>query len=228
MKVKQIIKNIPVLGPIAHRVYQKLLSPQQPFQGSDSYWKNRYEVGGDSGNGSYNQLAEFKADILNSFVLKNGVASVIEYGCGDGNQLKLAQYPKYIGFDVSSDAISRCLKKFANDETKSFKLMEEYDGETAELTLSLDVIYHLVEDSVFENYMNSLFDSSERLVVIYSSDTDENSEGTAVHVRHRNFSGWLRANKAEWKLLEHIPNKYPFNGDTKSGSFADFYIYSKA
>jgi SAM-dependent methyltransferase len=159
---------------------------------------------------------------------ENGIASVIEYGCGDGNQLNLAQYPKYTGFDVSPEAVSMCLNSFSNDANKTFKLMEKYDGETAELTLSLDVIYHLVEDGVFVEYMNSLFDSSKRFVIIYSSNTDENPEGTAAHVRHRNFSKWLTDNKKEWKLMKHIPNKYPFNGDTKSGSFADFYIYSKA
>jgi len=228
MNMKHIIKNIPVVGQAARRIYRMCINPSKPFQGSESYWKNRYDAGGNSGDGSYNQLAEFKAVILNKFVFENGITSVIEYGCGDGNQLNLAQYPKYIGFDVSPNAISMCLRLFSNDGTKTFKLMEAYAGETAELTLSLDVIYHLIEDGVFADYMIRLFDSSERFVVIYSSDTDENPNGTAVHVRHRNFSMWIASNRADWKLIDHIPNKYPFKGDNKSGSFANFYIYSKA
>jgi hypothetical protein len=228
MSVKQIIKKIPVIGPVARRIYRTWINPPKPFQGSGDYWKDRYEAGGHSGDGSYNQLAEFKAEILNTFVFENRITSVIEYGCGDGNQLSLAQYPKYIGFDVSPNAMARCLKSFSDDEAKTFKLMDAYGGETAELTLSLDVIYHLVEDTVFVDYMNRLFDSSERFVVIYSSDTDDNPDGTAAHVRHRNFSKWINDHKVGWKLIKHIPNKYPFNGDTKSGSFADFYIYSKA
>jgi hypothetical protein len=226
--MKQIIKNIPVIGPVARRIYSTWINPPKPFQGSEDYWKDRYEAGGHSGDGSYNQLAEFKAETLNTFVSENRITSVIEYGCGDGNQLSLAQYPKYIGFDVSPNAVTRCLKCFSDDETKTFELMEAYGGETAELVLSLDVIYHLVEDTVFVDYMNRLFDSSERFVVIYSSNTDDNPEGIAAHVRHRNCSKWINSHKAEWKLIKHIPNKYPFNDDTKSGSFADFYIYSKA
>jgi len=228
MNMRQIINNSPVVGPIARRIYRTWINPPKSFQGSESYWKNRYEAGGNSGDGSYNQLAEFKAEVLNTFISENGITSVIEYGCGDGNQLSLAHYPKYIGFDVSTKAISMCLKSFSNDEIKAFKLMKEYSGETAELTLSLDVIYHLVEDNVFLDYMNRLFDSSERLVVIYSSDHDKNPKGTAPHVRHRHFSKWIKENKAEWKLINHIPNRYPFKGDTKSGSCADFFIYSKA
>jgi hypothetical protein len=152
---------------------------------------------------------------------------LIEYGCGDGNQLSLARYPEYIGFDVSPKALSMCIQKFSSDGTKTFKLMNTYDGETAELTLSLDVIYHLVEDRVFDDYMKRLFDSSERFVIIYSSNTDDIPEDMASHVRHRHFSRWVDANEAAWKLIEHIPNRYPFSGDTKSGSFADFYIYSR-
>jgi len=227
MNMKQVIKNIPVVGLIARWMYQKLIYPLQSFQGSENYWKNRYEAGGNSGDGSYNQLAEFKAEILNAFVSENGVTSVIEYGCGDGSQLRLARYPKYIGFDVSPEALSICSKAFEDDGTRSFKLMETYGGETAELTLSLDVLYHLVEDSVFVDYMNRLLDSSKRFVIIYSSNVDDNAGGRAAHVRHRHFSKWIEDNRAEWKLLRHIPNKYPFNGDTKSGSFADFYLYSK-
>lgn len=224
------IKNIPVIGPIAYRIFRMLskpIGPSNPFQGSENYWKNRYQAGGNSGNGSYNLLAEFKAEILNTFVLENGVTSVIEYGCGDGNQLNLARYPKYTGFDVSPKALSMCLERFQNDSTKTFKLMETYAGETAELTLSLDVIYHLVEDGVFVDYINTLFNSSHRYVIIYSSNIDNNNDRTAPHVRHRHFSKWIKANKSEWKLQKHIPNKYPFNGTTKNGSFADFYIYSK-
>lgn len=228
MSIKQVLKKIPVIGSVARRIYRTWINPPKPFQGSEEYWQDRYEAGGHSGDGSYNQLAEFKAEILNTFVFENRVASVIEYGCGDGNQLRLAQYPKYTGFDVSSNAIARCQKRFSNDETKTFKLMKSYGGETAELNLSLDVIYHLIEDHIFVDYMNRLFDSSEKFVVIYSSNTDDNPEGTAAHVRHRNFSKWIDDHKAEWELKDHIPNKYPFSGDTKTGSFADFYIYSNA
>ena len=39
------------------------------FPGSEEYWKKRYNSGGHSGDGSYNKLAEFKAKILNNFVI---------------------------------------------------------------------------------------------------------------------------------------------------------------
>lgn len=228
MNLKQIILKIPVIRSVTLYMYSALIRPLQRFNGSEDYWESRYRAGGTSGDGSYNKLAEFKARILNAWVSENDIKSVIEYGCGDGNQLELAEYPEYIGFDVSPSAIAICSERFSNDKSKTFKLLKDYAGETAELTLSLDVIYHLVEDSVFTEHMHRLFDSSERFVIVYSSDTDKNPEYTASHVRHRNFSRWARENKPEWALVKHIPNKYPFKGDTQSGSCADFYIYEKA
>jgi SAM-dependent methyltransferase len=165
---------------------------------------------------------------LNKFVQENHITDIIEYGCGDGNQLRLAQYQSYIGFDVSPDAVSRCKAMFSEDSTKKFLLTDEYNGETAALTLCLDVIYHLVEDAVFDGYMHRLFDSSNKYVVIYSSNTDYNPPGQPDHVKHRKFTSWVEQNKPEWALHSFIPNRYPFTGDVQTGSFSDFYIYEKA
>src|SRR5437660_1578196 len=75
------------------------------FLGSKDYWEGRYVEGGDSGHGSYGFLAAEKARFLNAFIEKHHVASVIEFGCGDGNQLSLARYPRYLGLDVSEAAV---------------------------------------------------------------------------------------------------------------------------
>ena len=42
------------------------------------YWEKRYSEGGDSGNGSYGKLAEFKAKIINRFVKENQIKTIIE------------------------------------------------------------------------------------------------------------------------------------------------------
>jgi Methionine biosynthesis protein MetW len=56
---------------------------------SGDYWESRYRAGGTSGAGSYGLLAAFKADFINAFVTDNGIASVLDLGCGDGNLLSL-------------------------------------------------------------------------------------------------------------------------------------------
>lgn len=196
-----------------------------PFRDSASYWEMRYVSGGNSGVGSYNKFAHFKAEILNQFVLEQQIASVIEFGCGDGNQLTLASYPKYTGYDVSATAVAMCRVRFAADPAKAFRTIGEYAGETADLTMSLDVVFHLVEDSVFENYMGLLFAASRRYVIVYSSDSDNNQGHEGTHVRHRKFTRWVGDNLPHWKLIQHIPSRYPYHGDYTQGSFADFFIY---
>jgi len=225
--MKSLIKKLPVIRTIARVVYYTFVDPLKPFPGSEKYWELRYKSGGNSGTGSYHKFAEFKSDFLNSFVKCNQITTVIEYGCGDGNQLKLLKYPLYIGFDVSPDAIYKCRNLFSDDVNKTFKLMSEYANETAQLTLSLDVIYHLIEDDVFSVYMNRLFDSSRRFVIIYSSNTDKQENFQAAHIKHRKFSLWIERNRPEWKLIQCIPNKYQYTGNEQEGSFADFYVYEK-
>ena len=225
--MKEAIKRLPIVGPLAQRLYWKWLALGEkpvPFKDSSSYWEQRYSAGRDSGPGSYGQFAEFKAEVLNHFVSKNAVQSVIEFGCGDGNQLSLATYPSYIGLDVSSTAVARCRDRFKQDLTKSFRTVSEYAGEKADLALSLDVTYHLVEDRVFANYMHTLFNAANRFVIIYSSDTDDN-RGFQAHIKHRKITRWIAENERDWRLVEHIPNRYPYRGDEGTGSFADFLIY---
>jgi SAM-dependent methyltransferase len=228
MKLKYYIKRIPILGSVLIEVNRKLLQSRRKFSGSQEYWIQRYRRGGNSGAGSYDKLANFKASILNNFVCENKIDSVIEFGCGDGNQLKLSDYPLYVGFDISPDAIRQCKHIFRKDPSKTFMLIDNYAGETAELTLSLDVVYHLVEDHVFDEYMQRLFDSSRDFVIVYSSNTDNNSSVTTPHVRHRKFIDWVKNNRSNWRLLQHIPNRYPLTKSDASGSFADFYIFKKS
>lgn len=200
----------------------------ESFQDSTRYWVQRYAAGRTSGAGSAGVLAAFKAEVLNDLVARRGVRNVIEFGCGDGAQLTLARYPAYFGLDVSADAIARCRARFAGDPNRRFALLDEYGGERAALALSLDVIYHLVEDAVFEAYMQRLFAAATELVAIYSSDCEAPPDPQAPHVRHRRFSAWVKANLPQWRLVEKVPNRYPWRGDVHTGSWSDFHIYACA
>lgn len=221
--LKAFIGGMPFIGDIARTVYSRFLC----FNGVEAYWEHRYAAGGHSGEGSYGKLAEFKAKTLNDFVHEHNIETVIEYGCGDGNQLKLFNFPHYTGFDISETAVSLCQEKFSGDTKKEFYLISEDKDLTADLTLSLDVIYHLVEDDIFENYMRRLFSSAKRFVIIYSDDGDKALNEAMPHIKHRHFTQWVQDHIEGWKLIKKIPNKYPYKGNHQKGSFADFYIFEK-
>ncbi|WP_189209256.1 class I SAM-dependent methyltransferase [Actinokineospora fastidiosa] len=196
------------------------------FKGSKTYWEERYAKGGTSGAGSYGKQAEWKAEIVNAWVSELGVTSVIDLGCGDGNQLSLARYPRYLGLDRSSTAVWKCIERFSDDPTKSFL---RYDPEDlwdpagwlrGDLALSMEVIFHLVEDEVFDDYMSRLFDCAERFVVICSND----SVGTeqAPHEKHREFTKWVGQKRPEWTLDRRVDP--PEDVDLMSS----FFLYKRA
>lgn len=220
------VKDIPFIGPILSSLSSKLYR-RSYFKNSGEYWEKRYKDGGNSGSGSYNQLAIFKAEILNHFVEKNKISSVVELGCGDANQLKLQKYPNYIGYDVSNTILDSCSKTFFEDNTKQFDHISNFKSKKTDLILSLDVIYHLIEDDVYYNHMKTLFNANNNNVIIYSSNFDDDYGNKEIkHVRHRKFTNWVEKNAKDFKLDKLIKNKYPYSGDSKTGSLADFYFYS--
>jgi SAM-dependent methyltransferase len=215
--VKSLLKQVPGLAQLR----------KTRFTNSVDYWDKRYRDGGDSGAGSYNRLAQFKARFLNAFVEKNRISSVIEHGCGDGAQLKLARYPSYTGIDISPKAVEICRSLFVNDPTKRFFQANLLPADTrADLALSLDVIYHLVEDHVFEAYMEKLFASANNFVIVYSSNMVK--EWPQKHVHHRRFTDWIAKHRPEWSLESTTPNEYPYDPARQDDtSFADFYVFAK-
>lgn len=223
--VKHILLKTPVIGSVLGAIYVHL--HRRHFRGSHDYWIDRYLKGRDSGEGSYGVYSAFKAEILNRFVKENEVETVIEFGCGDGHQLSKADYPLYTGLDISEEVLHICRSRFEGDETKQFLNVSEYRGGKAELALSLDVIYHLVEDDVFESYMHQLFSSSERFVIIYASNGEEQAKIQMPHIRHRKFTDWVENNIDEWELFHTVPNQYGGEPAAYRGSFADFFFYQK-
>ena len=228
-KIKSILRNFPATYA-ALRSLKECIAPRRPFLESATYWEERYRLNGDSGDGSYGRLAEFKAKVLNEFFSANGITTVTELGCGDGSQLSLLKCNDYVGVDVSETVLRMVQKRFFGDKTKKFLSYDEFRSNPcrkADAAVSLDVVYHLVEDSVFEDYMKRLFESATRWVVIYSSNKDE--ETRSPHVRHREFVKWIELNTAgAWGFVEKIDQQYPESlqqpGET---SFADFYIFRK-
>jgi SAM-dependent methyltransferase len=199
---------------------------RRTFKSTANYWENRYASGGNSGAGSYGRQAEWKAEIVNGWVAELGVTSVVDLGCGDGNQLSLAKYPRYLGLDPSSTAVRGCIERFRDDETKSFLA---YDPATladpagwlrADLALSMEVIFHLIEDEIFADYMTRLFDSAERYVVVCNNATS--GDERAAHERHRDFTKWVDAERPQWKLEKRVDP--PADVDLQSS----FFLYRKA
>lgn len=204
---------------------QVTMKPRSRLFRSSDYWERRYAKGGNSGIGSHGHLAVYKAGVINSFVRENNIQSVIEFGCGDGNQLAYYKFPNYTGLDVSNKAITNCKKRFDGDPSKRFILYEDLsrkniESESADLTLSIDVVYHLVEDAVFLRHLHDLFYYSNRYVIIYSTNFDRVYD--SPHQVDRKFTPHIEKNIEDFKLIETIIN--PHKGRE---TMSDFYVYKR-
>ena len=196
------------------------------------YWEERYHQGNTSGSGSYGRLADWKAKILNEFVHRHGITRILELGCGDGNQLSLAAYPQYLGFDISATAVKICTERF-KDRDWAFHVYAPGAARQIgrefrpQLVMSLDVIFHLVEDKIYEDYMQTLFSMDPDFIVIYSSNG--NFTVGNRHIRNWMFTDWIAQNAPEWKQVDKIDNPYPWDAASPDEtSFADFYVFRKA
>lgn len=203
--------------------FQRVLTALGLFD-SAAYWSARYRRGETSGSGSYGENARYKADFLNSFVQDHGARTVIEFGCGDGAQADLFTFDAYTGVDVTQEAVELCRVKLHRPNWAFHNLKDSaaYAGQY-DVVLSLDVVYHLIEDHVFDAYMTSLFDHAGGQVLVYSSDHDERS--AAAHVRHRKHSDWVAQHRPEWEVAAVHEN--PRAGQSADAVFAFFTCYQR-
>lgn len=206
-----------------------LIEPLHAGQSSAQFWDRLYGAGGTSGSGSQGRLADFKAEVVNDILRRYRVPSVLELGCGDGQQLSRIDYPDYIGLDTSKTAVDRCSQLYAKDKSKRFEVYRPLEDPVlpgAEMAISLDVIYHLLEDEVYGRYMADLFAAAGRLVVVYSSDSDEPSRWDEV--RHRRFTDWVARRQPHWHLVERIPQRFPYVDGEPDTSWCDFFVFARS
>lgn len=192
------------------------------FPGSAEYWENRYADGGTSGSGSVGESARFKADVVNRIVVENDISTVVEIGCGDGDQLELLEVPSYLGVDVSPTVVEACRSRFSGRRDRRFIVSGDGPIPTCDLALAMDVMLHLVEDDVFESYVRTLFGSASRFVGIY--DVDQDARPGWPHVRYRNFSRWIAEHVEDWEMVDMLVNDM---GCSDGFNKPAFFIYER-
>ncbi|MGL4850687.1 MAG: methyltransferase domain-containing protein [Clostridium sp.] len=185
------------------------------------YWESIYKRGGTSGPGSYGEIAEYKAQIVNEFLEENHIQTVIEFGCGDGNQLSLMDYATYIGFDISNTATNICRHRFINDPSKKFydynPIQFEAKKYSAQLVVCIDVLYHIIEEDDFKKTIKDIFECADYFVIIHTKLTTEENR-IIPSIKDRNI----------FKYLEEI-NSFRIKKILKkdNGTGADFIILER-
>lgn len=204
-----------------------------------SYWDRRYREGRTSGAGSEGDEGAYKARYVSDFTHNRDVKSVIDWGCGDGQVLELMRFPRntaYLGVDVSPVIVQRMSDRFVSPY--AFMTLSDYEQRNADLVrrlqentpheidghgvqyrlaLSMDVLFHLPDDADYFAYLDNLFHSASRYVIIYSTNTPDGR--TARHVFRRAFTPDIEDRFPDWELTIAEP-------PMREG-LASFFVYEK-
>lgn len=175
------------------------------------YWEDIYRYGGTSGNGSYGEIALFKANIVNNIIEKYNANTVIEFGCGDGNQLGYMNYNNYIGFDISNSAVERCRNLYINDNSKEFihYTPDSFDCSPyrADMVVCLDVLYHITDENDFVNTLTYISKCASKVVVLFTKLTTSYQEHSSCpSILDRDIYSYLN-NFSNLKIVDTITHQ---------------------
>jgi SAM-dependent methyltransferase len=168
------------------------------------YWDKHYLTGGDSGAGSFGAFSSWKADIVNQVISTYQINTVLEFGCGDGNQLLKFQIPEYRGLDVSSSAVATCKEIFKNDKSKSFSVIRpnsNLDVSSAQLVMSLEVLMHITLEEDYLWTLEKIFESSEEFVLIQAPLFEYKLFPKHSHEKYRDIFRYLIDYLDCWSII---------------------------
>lgn len=160
-----------------------------------------------------------------------GLPTVLDLGVGDGRQALALSCTGVVsnvtGFDISWHIVHHlktqlnvtrhdCLERgplyvYWYD---GFELPEMVKDQGYDVAISMQVVFHLLEDALYERYMDILFSFARHVVIIHAPDSQTQLPAAAhEHMRYRIFSNWVAKLHPEW-ILHHkvsIPSKFGFD-----------------
>lgn len=181
-------------------------------------WKKRPNF---SGTGSRGKLAQFKADFVNKFITENKIESIIDFGCGDLENARLLKVKKYLGIDIVEHAHpSSVLSDTFETVVSRFDLFES--TEKADLSLCMDVLYHILEDEreYLKNTLDKIIESTKKYFIIYAQDSYQSDE--ILNYRNHLFN-------CPWRQILETKNVRLIDEQKKCQpeSSARFFVYEK-
>jgi hypothetical protein len=132
------------------------------------YWEQRYKKGGTSGEGSIGEYRKWKWEIIDKYV--KSIDGVIDVGCGDLSFWEGKDFPNhYTGIDISQTIIERNRKSMSPNLTFLCSPAEDYlNIGTATIVFCLDVLFHIMDDSIYEKILSNLTRYSNDWIFIFT------------------------------------------------------------
>ena len=109
-------------------------------------WGKNSEGLGTSGGGSTVKAAKEYMQIVEEFIKKNNIKSIVDAGCGDWEFSQFIDWTgiDYMGFDIVAHVIERNQEKFQTDSVRFYQAnIIQVNLPAADLLLCKDVLQHL-------------------------------------------------------------------------------------
>jgi len=150
------------------------------------YWNDRYSHGGNSGEGSYNDLE--KKVRLDAIARFSEAKTVLDVGCGDishiADILRLLPKAQYTGIDISSEIVMRNREK--KIERCRFGHAQCWTDYAADLVICFDVLYHIIDQAEYDRMLENLDRANGLLIIAYNESAI--NEPSAKHVIKRRLA----------------------------------------
>ena len=196
------------------------------------YWDSIYKSGGGSGQGSRGQLLEFKANFINNILEKNNLQNVFDLGCGDGYLARLLNCKNYFGIDVSTEAVDRCQKEIKREgfffEQGPFELytasiikskFNDKFKTQLDAIMCIDALYHVMDDSVVNSILESIFSTDVKLIILYTIPNAEMDGKKLNYINRYNNEKIIEKFSKDWEcVMKTLPYLI---------SAAGFFVYQK-
>lgn len=171
------------------------------------YWQREYQSGNGSGRGSSGEFATWKADVVNAAIHDHDVTTLLDVGCGDGEVASLIDVTRYLGIDVAPAAVEIARERNADDPAKHFEVWGEFSAFPAgmfDAVISLEVLMHVLEESLFIDTLAGIFASARELVLLQVPLVPMFEYQAGSHDRHRYLLPYLAEHVGRWALTEII------------------------
>ncbi len=166
-------------------VKSKRVKGVDPKFNYQAYWDERYAKGQTSGTGSYGVNADFKAIVINRVIKEYSCEDMVEFGCGDANQMTLFTPIPYIGYDIAPTIIQKNKQKHASLKHAVFENMDMTKDFTSirDLSICVDVLFHLTIEDDWDILIDHVCKAAKKCIVITTNTEEIQSE----YFPHVNF-----------------------------------------
>jgi hypothetical protein len=131
------------------------------------YWEGNYRKGGTSGPGSVGSLRQWKWENIVKY--SGPITEVIDVGCGDLSFWEGKTPPsRYVGIDISQTIIDRNRERWPSSTFICSSADRTLELEQARIVFCLDVLFHIMDDGIYENILANLMRYSSEWIFVYT------------------------------------------------------------